>query len=229
MGREKGFTLPYYNNAYGKLKLNKVLMFSYPIKNYNNSHIQSGKFIINTNDREISIYNAVSRFEKCILTEPIIKTQKQRVYEKIELKNIINLHNHTGIRNYNQIKSMISDIKSNKEILQDNKIPNIKLVKDILGKWVLFDGHHSMLAYMQCGKTFLFDVPHLIVAHEDFDFVVDEQIHIFFGIHASRLKNKDWRHYVINWQEVEEKQLCYRLQKNMGELLDAINSNNLLS
>jgi hypothetical protein len=49
---------------------------------------------------------------------------------------------------------MAEAIKSGKHILSRG-IPNIKLVKTGDGQLLLFDGHHSMLAYISTGKAYL--------------------------------------------------------------------------
>jgi len=122
---------------------------------------------------------------------------------------------------------MIKQIKSGKDILSPNGLPNIKLVKTEQSEWVLFDGHHSLLAYMIGGKKYLNQIPHLIIENEN-GHVTDKEILVFFGIHSKKLKDSDWRKHVINWQAPKEKQLCKRVQRNIGELLDSINlfSNN---
>ncbi len=79
-----------------------------------------------------------------------------------------------------------------------------------------------MLAYIIGDKKFLNEIPHLIIENEN-GHVTDKEILVFFGIHSKKLKDSDWRKYVINWQAPKEKQLCKRMQRNIGELLDSIN------
>ncbi|KKL87575.1 hypothetical protein LCGC14_1933360 [marine sediment metagenome] len=74
---------------------------------------------------------------------------------------------------------------------------------------------------MIVGRTYLHEVPHLIVENEN-GHVNDNEILVFFGIHSKILNDSDWRSYVINWQAPEERQLCKREQKNMGELFNSI-------
>ena len=50
-----------------------------------------------------------------------------------------------------QIRTMVKQIKSGKEILSPRGLPNIKLVKTKQSEWILFDGHHSLLSYMIAG------------------------------------------------------------------------------
>ena len=79
-----------------------------------------------------------------------------------------------------------------------------------------------MLAYMHAGKKYLHEVAYLVVENEDTGFVSADEISVFFGPHADKIKNMDWSDYVINWQAPIHKQLCPRIQKNMGELYDAV-------
>ncbi|MFW6120933.1 MAG: hypothetical protein ACOC80_08555, partial [Petrotogales bacterium] len=91
-------------------------------------------------------------------------------------------------------------------------------------QWLLFDGHHSMLAYMHAGKKYLHEVAHLTVENEGVKNVADDDIAVFFGPHANKIRGKDWRSYIINWQAPRNKQLCPRIHKNMGELYDALSA-----
>ncbi len=43
---------------------------------------------------------------------------------------------------------MVKQIRSGKDIISPNGLPNIKLVKTEQTEWILFDGHHSLLAYI---------------------------------------------------------------------------------
>ncbi len=113
-------------------------------------------------------------------------------------------------------------IQSRKHIISAEGIPNVKLVKVNCNQWLLFDGHHSMLAYMHAGKKYLHEVTHLTVENEGVKNVTDDDITVFFGLHANKIRGKDWRGYVINWQAPQNKQMCPRIQKNMGELYDAL-------
>ncbi len=163
----------------------------------------------------MNIYETVDKLKKKQ------KTINKKVTNKIKLIKIINLHNSTGIKDNSQIKFMIKQINSGKDILSPKGLPNIKLVKQKKKEWILFDGHHSLLAYMVAGRKYLNEVPHIIVENKD-RYVTDKEIIVFFGKHQKKLKNSNWRKYVINWQASEEKQLCKRIQKNMGELLKSI-------
>ncbi len=65
------------------------------------------------------------------------------------------------------------------------------------------------------------ELPHLIIENEN-GYVTDKEICVFFGIHPKKIKEYDWRKYVINWQAPKKRQLCKRVQRNVGELLDSI-------
>jgi hypothetical protein len=80
-----------------------------------------------------------------------------------------------------------------------------------------------MLAYMSLDRKYLNEIPHLIVENEH-GYVLDKDIFVFFGSDASELTESTWRDYVINWQAPKEKQLCKRIQNNMGELFDSLRS-----
>jgi hypothetical protein len=75
---------------------------------------------------------------------------------------------------------------------------------------------------MIAGRTYLHDIPHIVVEDEN-GHVDNKEILVFFGMHSKKLIDSNWRNYVINWQAPNERQLCKREQNNMGELFDSIN------
>ena len=171
--------------------------------------------------KNMTIYDTVDFFEKQIFSKTKeTNEQIEKSAEKVLLRKIINLHNNNGIKNIPQITSMINQIKSGKDILFSSGVPNIKLVRTKNKEWVLFDGHHSVLAYMVLGRKYLSEVPHLIIQNKT-GCVKDSEILVFFGVHSKKLRALGWRDYVINWQQPKEKQLCKRVQENMGELSDS--------
>ena len=184
----------------------------------NFTRVSSVKVILkNKND---TIYDTVNQLEKEIGSKR--KETKKEVKKPVLLREIINLHNINGIKNINQIRIMAKKIKSGKHILSSSGIPNTKLVKTAHSEWILFDGHHSVLSYMIAGRTYLHEIPHLVIQNENCH-VNNKEILIFFGTHSKKLNDSNWTKYVINWQASKERQLCKREQNNMGELLDSIN------
>lgn len=196
--------------------IKKIIELSYPIKSSDFAHTYSE----NISDTK-NLYEIVDSFEKSVFSGKLkLKTEKNNW--KTSLRLIVNLHNKDGIKDVSQIKKMIQHIESGKNILHPSSLPNIKLAKTKENKLVLFDGHHSILAYMFAGRKYLHEVPHLIVLNEQ-GYVTDKEILVFFGQHSSKLKGKSWSDYVINWQVPVDKQLCKRVQKDVGELFDSIN------
>lgn len=197
--------------------IKKIIKLSYPIKSSDSVHTYSENILDTKN-----LYETVDSFEKNVFSDKIkLKTEKNSVETSLRL--IVNLHNKDGIKDMLQIKKMIQQIESEKNILHPSSLPNIKLVKTKENKFVLFDGHHSILAYMFTGRKYLHEVPYLIVLNEQ-GYVTDKEILVFFGQQSSKLKEKNWSNYVINWQMPINKQLCKRVQKDVGELFDSIKS-----
>lgn len=197
----------------------KIIKLSFPLKSPDSVNTLSGTI------PALDVYQAVSLFEKNIFSDKInLKTEK--ISKKILLREIISLHNKDGIKEVQQIKSMIQQIKSGEEVLHPSKLPNIKLVQTEEDELVLFDGHHTILAYMYARRKYLHELPHLIVVNEE-GFVTDKEVLVFFGQHSSKLSGSDWRDYVINWQMPIEKQFCKRVEKNIGELFDSLSNLNL--
>jgi hypothetical protein len=170
----------------------------------------------------VTIYDTVDFFLHNIFLKSKFNTFIKSVKNRILLNKITNLHNDVGIKDITQIKSMLNQIISGKDIFNTNKLPNIKLVKSKDNHWILFDGHHTMLAYMFTGRTYLHEIPHLIIEDEERGYASDKEICVFFGEHASKIKGNNWKEYVINWQAEKGKQLCKRIQKNMGEVYGAL-------
>ena len=176
---------------------------------------------IRASKKVLTIYDIVDRFEKKIFPKLDQRTEPIEVKRKTELKNVLNIHNDDGIRDIHQIKQLADALKSGKHILPRG-LPNIKLVKTMEGRLLLFDGHHSMLAYISTGKTHLEEIPHLMITGKEKGYIEDNDIIVFYGEHASDIEGCNWRDNVINWQATKDKRLCKRVQNNMGELFSAI-------
>ena len=175
--------------------------------------------------KDKSIYDTVESYEKNIFPKIDDKLPVNRcVTERIPLATIINLHNHDGIRSIAQIKSMVRQLRSGSHILARNGLPNIKLTRSTAGEWIIFDGHHTLLAYMKAGKNYLDEVPHIIINDYNQHHMTDNEILVFFGRHAGKFNElrHDWKNYTINWQAPFKEQLCSRIQRNMGELANAV-------
>lgn len=168
-----------------------------------------------------TIYDAVSWFEKNALPKFKKGIKRKTLKKSVALKDILNIHNDDGIRDLAQLKRMGEDIKTGRHIFS-RRIPNIKLVKTRDNQLLLFDGHHSMLAYMAAGRTYLEEIPYMIIFDKAKGYVEDKDIVIFYGKHAADIENYNWKEKAINWQAAKERQLCKRVQKNTGQLFCAI-------
>lgn len=199
----------------------RLIKISFPHVSTEGVHTKVSTTVIPLSKSKENIYDSVSLFEKnrlrnmTLIIEPII--------ERALLTDIINLHNDDGIRDTIKIKEMARKIRSGSHILKPNDLPNIKLVKSTSGDYVLFDGHHSMLSYLSLGKVFLDELPYLFIVNQE-GYVSDEEILVFFGEHSHKIPAKNWKDFVINWQASHDEQLCFRRQRNMGELFDSLSS-----
>jgi len=201
---------------------NRSVKLIVPVNSRDYNLISVSKSFVPASKTVKTIYETIVFFENNIFLKDKLNAATKQVKHKIKLKEIVNLHNNTGIKNISQIKDMNLTIKTGKDIFNVNGMPNIKLVNTKSQKLVLFDGHHSLLAYMFSGKTYLHETPHIIVEDEKKGYVEDEEIIVFFGQHKKKIMSKDWRNYVINWQSPKNMQLEKRIQNNMGELYDSI-------
>ncbi|MGD8565925.1 MAG: hypothetical protein PVF96_06220 [Candidatus Bathyarchaeota archaeon] len=205
-----------FHNNFLSYRLVKLI---HPCKSKDENSTCVSSLKIHLKDKSNTIYDTVDHFEKELSSK--IKETIEEVKELVLLREIINLHNIDGIKSMKQIRTMVEEIKSGNDILSPSGLPNIKLVKTAQSEWILFDGHHSLLSYMIAGRTYLHEIPHLVIEGEN-GHANDKEILIFFGVHSKKLNDSNWRKYVINWQAPKERQLCKREQNNMGELLDSI-------
>lgn len=142
----------------------------------------------------------------------------------MELEEIVNLHDEDEILARKSLGELLRKIKSGKEVTMSDGLPNVKLTETRRGEKVLFDGHHTTLAYMLAGREYLPEIPHIQVAKPIHSGFSDSEIHVFFGKHSGKLTGEDWRDYVISWNKPEAEQLKPRKRSNMGELLKAVRS-----
>jgi len=169
------------------------------------------------------VYSTVEKFRKEVFPE--IGDEDLRVEfvrNKMPLNEIVNLHNAEEIKGRPSIDEMLEKINSGKHVKMPDGLPNVKVVKTKPGELVCFDGHHSMLAYMFSGRRYLHQLPSLVISDPAEKGLEDEEIYPFFGDHAEKLKDQDWRDYTISWTNPPENQLEKREQDNMGELLEAL-------
>ncbi|UCH09795.1 MAG: hypothetical protein JSU61_11350 [Fidelibacterota bacterium] len=167
----------------------------------------------------MTIYDAVDFFERSLFVT--VPRRREQVTGRVRLREILNLHNVDGMRDVPQIRGMISQIRAGGDVLHATGLPNVKIVASRRGEWVLFDGHHTTVAYMATGRRYLDEIPHLIV-REGPDPVKDSGILVFFGSHSKRLTPSTWRNYVINWQAPPEGQLCARIESTMCGLFESL-------
>ena len=203
-------------------KMDGIVKLVYPYRSSNKVIVRLSLSQIPPSKTDTSVYDIVDLFRDEIFLKSNVKGVDKEVGDRVLLRDIINLHNKDGIRDMTQIRSMTQEIMSGGDIFSADGLPNIKLVETRSNEWVLFDGHHSMLAYMLAGKKYLDEVPHLIVEDAQRIHVSDKEILVFFGKHKAELKSMNWREYVINWQAKEENQLQKRVQNDMGGLLESL-------
>jgi len=197
--------------------MNKFVKLVYPLAEKSLVEVYTSR--ISFSQKE-TIYNIVDFFKEKIFLKFKLKKIRRKIKNNIQLSKIINLHDEDGV-DVKKIRSMIKQIESGHDILSDCGLPNIKLIKTKNNELVLFDGHHSLLSYICADKKYLSEVPHLIVQSEN-NYFSDNELHVFFGKHLVKLKNKNWRDYVINWNVSEKKQFCKRKRNNIGELYNSL-------
>lgn len=164
------------------------------------------------------LYAAVRKFADQFAT---LSGISRDVIPMIAVGEIVNLHNEDGLKHIPQIQAMMTQIAATNHIFEPSGIPNIKIFQATSGSWVLFDGHHSLLAYYALGYRTLADIPHLVIQSSRPDGRLrDAEIRAVFGPHAALAKN--WRSWAINWQNPPEAQITPKRQHNIDELYASI-------
>lgn len=169
-----------------------------------------------------SIYEAIALFEDKYFKVLKDSLNREHIEKWVELKKVRNIHDHNGIKDKYKIKRMLNSLEDRRHILNRSGMPNIKVFKARDNKLYLFDGHHSMLAYMKMGKKHLNEVPHLLIERKDGGYICEEDFKTFFGRHLKHKRREKWGTYTVNWQATRSKQLCERAQKNMVELFQVV-------
>jgi hypothetical protein len=165
----------------------------------------------------------VDFFEQTLF--PVLPRCIRSANERVPLGQLLNLHNPEGMRDVPQIRGMLRQIQGGADVLHATGLPNVKLVTTSRGEWVLFDGHHTTIAYMADGRRYLDELPHLMVHHHGWKPIPDSDILVVFGSHAPFLSTSIWRDYTINWQAPPEEQLAQRVQPSMRGLFDVLARN----
>lgn len=166
-----------------------------------------------------TIDHAVAVFERVLSRGAPYRTE--RVAERVRLEGILNLHDVDGMKDVAQIDGMIGQILAGGEVLHPSGLPNVKVVLTRFGERLLFDGHHTVIAYMATGREYLDEIPHLVVQDAN-GHVEAASVLAFFGIHARELSASNWRDHVIRWRAPPERQLCKRSLKSVGELFESL-------
>ncbi len=166
-----------------------------------------------------TLYDAVDYFERVLFRGGFASLC--RVAQRVPLRGIISLHNTEGIRDLRQIGEMLGQVLAGGDVLRASGLPNVSVVMTSENETVLFNGHHTVMAYMAAGCNYLDEVPHMVV-HNGGGCVADREILMFFGTHSKQLTPSDWRDYVIDWQASADGQLRRRIQLNAGELFDSL-------
>lgn len=142
------------------------------------------------------------------------------------IRDIVPIHNVEGLRDIAQVPSMLDTIRADQHILEHDELPNIKLVTAPDGQLLLFDGHHSLLAYFQHGRRHLEEVPHVLISTVDDGPLEVSEITSFYPQHAEEKILANWQDYVVNWQREESEQLEKREAINFEQLAKEFSSIN---
>lgn len=125
----------------------------------------------------------------------------------IDFKKVINLHDENYFSN-KKITSMKKAISKGEHIFE-GQLPNIKILRSKQGD-ILFDGHHTLLAYLLEGKLYK-EIPYILIEVEG----KEKQP---FLEHQNSID--DWKEVVIDWNLPPNEQIVKRIRRNIGEVLE---------
>lgn len=169
-------------------------------------------------DSSDSLYDLVERARdeapECAISEEGVGA--------VPLEDIVPLHNIGGLQSVPRIVEMRDKILSGRDILEPDGFPNIKLVRASDDRVIIFDGHHTALAYMACGRETLSEVPYLFIEQEDGTGVPDIALNACYGGCGGSLPADAWKTTVINWQASGGNQLELRRQETLGDLYHTV-------
>lgn len=201
-------------------KKTRVVEYFFPLKIHNEYFFLYCKSHVPLINKTTTVYETIEIYEK--MTFPYIQTQLIKASKKrIPIRSLINIHDEDGIKDIRQIRNFFSKIMHGGNIVKSNGFPNIKIARVREKNLLVFDGHHSLLAYMASGKIFLDQIPHIVVSGNR-SILKNAEILVFWGPHAPEISASHWKNWVINWQTQGKNQIKIRTRRNMGELFDVL-------
>ena len=171
--------------------------------------------IITFEDEGKSLYYLVEQVRKLYMEASEIQIE---LYGSYSLSEVMPIHNLSGVRDASQIKQMQEKISSGEEVFEKDGLPNIKLVVAPNNKLLIFDGTHTLIAYLLQGKRLLSSVPYLVISADKFAPVTAQEISTFFPEESREKIESKWSEWVVNWQAELGSQTEKREFNTMGEL-----------
>jgi len=187
--------------------MKRTILISFPKKN-----VQK---IITFEDEGKSLYYLVEQVRKLYMEASEIQIE---LYGSYSLSEVMPIHNLSGVRDASQIKQMQEKISSGEEVFEKDGLPNIKLVVAPNNKLLIFDGTHTLIAYLLQGKRLLSSVPYLVISADKFAPVTAQEISTFFPEESREKIESKWSEWVVNWQAELGSQTEKREFNTMGEL-----------
>ncbi len=181
--------------------------------------IKQEEILIPTTGLDQTVYKTVELFKKDYFQT--IKTKQSIITPRLDLADLITLHNDDGIKDLGQVANMFQRILNKGHIFEDSGIPNVKVVLSKEKHLVLFDGHHTTLAYLLAGVRYLETVPHILISNGK-DAMTDDEMADFFGHHRAYVLANGWQGLTVNWQAAFAKQISPRKQNTVGEVFRAL-------
>jgi len=143
---------------------------------------------------------------------------------------IMPIHNLTGIRDYSQIVRMSEKITGGEHIKETEYLPNIKIALCPDDKLLLFDGHHTMLAYYLSGYKDLGKIPHIIVSENKDKPLQIDKIAYFFQPenpkNAKKILGDNWFDFTVNWQSSNGLHIEKRRVQSIEQLANELSERN---
>lgn len=141
---------------------------------------------------------------------------------KLPMEQLTTLHNDTGLSTLKTVQEMTEKLSRQIPIVNlATGLPNVHILAVWPGKYVIVNGHHTILAYQQMAQADWSKIPYVIVEDKEQTYFNPQELMCAFNQLASQIKPEDWQQYSINWR-VGQGILEPRRQKNMAELFTAV-------
>ena len=192
--------------------MNRIIRYATPKQ-------EPRKLVVPEEESAGTVYETIEWFSRRYGSAELPTSPDQAI--DLKMSQVVNLHNLEGVTNLQTMRELMAKIKKDIDIMNlDNGAPNVHLAK-VGADWVAINGHHTIMAYMLCGKTEIRQLPYLVIEDSQTGEISTDEILAVFNQYSSQIDPQHWQDTVLDWAAPAGHQLTSRIQHNMGELTEA--------